>query len=155
MWFSIAHGPATCKGGFMTLQRAIRTAYALLGILYVCLGAGSMLLPIGWFPEGLAGRLLAGEILDPFSGHLLQEFGTVVLALGLVFVWRSSRKEYSFIFHWAMTLYFSLDALIHWVGPQGVIGSWPRGITNSVPFAVMLLLGVLQLRASGQTLAHR
>jgi hypothetical protein len=47
-----------------------------------------------------------------------------------------------------MTLYCSLDALIHWVGPEGLIGSWPRGIVNSIPFVVMLLVGLPQLRAS-------
>lgn len=134
----------------MTLHWTTRVAYWLLGVLYICLGVGSMVLPVGWFPEGVAAKLLAGETLNPFLGHLLQEFGTVVLALGLVFLWCASRKEYSRTFHWAMTFYCSLDALIHWVGPEGLIGSWPRGITNSIPFAVMLLLGVLQLRASGQ-----
>ena len=86
------------------------------------------------------------------TGHpahdLLQEFGTVVLALGFVFLWHAHRKEQSSSFHWGMTAYFTLDALIHWIGPDGLIGSWPRGITNSIPLVVMLLLGLLQLRAS-------
>jgi hypothetical protein len=107
----------------MTLNNTTRVAYCLLGIIYVLLGVGSMLLPIGWLPAGLADKLLAGETLNAFLGHLLQEFGTVVLALGLVFLWCASRKEYSCTIHWAMTFYFSLDALIHWVGPEGVIGS--------------------------------
>ncbi len=105
-----------------------------------------MLLPTGWFPQSLADEFLAGEIPGPFFEHLLQEFGTVVLALGFVFLWYANRKENSRSFHWAMTFYFSLDSLIHWVGPEGLIGSWPRGIVNSVPPAVMLLLGLLQLR---------
>jgi len=134
----------------MTLDKATRIAYGVLGILYVVLGVGSMLLPIGWLPHSLADNVLAGETLSSFSGHLLQEFGTVVLGLGLVFLWRASRSEFSRGFHWAMTLYFALDDLIHWVGPQGPIGSWSRGITNGIPFAVMLLLGLLQLRASGR-----
>jgi hypothetical protein len=125
-----------------------RLVYGLLGILYVLIGVGSMLLPTGWLPQRLADDFLAGEIPSAFVSHLLQEFGTVVLALGLVFLWYATRKEQSRSFHWAMTLYFSLDALIHWVGPEGLIGSWRRGITNSIPAAVMLLLGLLQLRAS-------
>lgn len=36
----------------------------------------------------------------------------------------------------------------YWVGPDGFHGSWARGIFNSVPFLVMLLLGLAQLRAS-------
>ena len=134
----------------MTLNKTTRIAYCLLGILYVLLGVGSMLLPTGWFPQGLAGKLLAGETLNSFVSHLLQEFGTVVLALGFVFLWCANRKEYSRSLHWAITFYFSLDALIHWVGPEGLIGSWSRGIINSIPLAVMLLFGLLQLRESGR-----
>jgi hypothetical protein len=109
---------------------------------------GPCLLPTGWLPQSLADEVLGGEIPSPFVEHLLQEFGTVVLALGFAFVWYASRKDQSRSFHWAMTVYFSLDTLIHWVGPEGLIGSWPRGIANSVPLAVMLLLGLLQLRQS-------
>ena len=134
----------------MALNRIARIVYGLFGILYVFLGAGSMLLPTGWLPQSLADDILAGEMPSPFVEHLLQEFGTVVLALGLAFLWYANRKEQSRSFHWAMTFYFSLDTLIHWVGPEGLIGSWPRGITNSVPFAVMLVLGLLQLRESEQ-----
>jgi len=132
----------------MTLSRITRIVYGLLGVLYVLLGVGSMLLPTGWLPQSLADDFLAGETPSSFVRHLLQEFGTVVLALGCVFLWYASRKEQSRSFHWAITFYFFLDALIHWVGPEGLIGSWPRGIANSISFAVMLLLGVLQLMAS-------
>ena len=130
----------------MALNKITRIVYGLFGILYVLVGAGSMLLPTGWLPQSLADDFLAGEILSPFFEHLLQEFGTAVLALGFVFLWHANRKEQSRSFHWAMTFYFSLDSLIHWVGPEGLIGDWPRGIANSVPLAVMLLLGLLQLR---------
>ena len=130
----------------MTLNKITRIVYGLLGIFYVLLGAGSMLVPTGWLPRSLSDDMLAGEMPSPFVGHLLQEFGTVVLALGFVFLWYAIRKVESRSFHWAITFYFSLDTLIHWVGPEGLIGSWRRGIANSIPLAVMLLLGLLQLR---------
>src|SRR6185436_1539427 len=132
----------------MTLNKIIRIVYGLLGILYVLIGSGSMLLPTSWLPQSLANDILAGEIPSPFVEHLLQEFGTVMLALGLVFLWYAKRKEQSRSFHWAIIFYFSLDTLIHWIGPEGLIGSWRRGIANSIPLVVMLLLGLLQLRAS-------
>jgi hypothetical protein len=130
----------------MTLTRVIRLVYGLFGILYVLIGVGSMLLPAGWLPQSLEGELLAGEELSAFVEHLLQEFGTVVLALGLLFLWYAGRNEYSRSFHWTVTVYFSLNALIHWVGPEGLVGSWSRGIINSIPFALMLLLGLLELQ---------
>lgn len=107
-----------------------------------------MLLPTGWLPARLTNRFQSAEMSGAFYEHLLQEFGTVVLALGFMFLWYSRRNEYSRVFHWAMTFCFALDALIHWIGPDGLIGSWSRGIINSIPFVVMLLLGLLQSRVS-------
>jgi hypothetical protein len=95
--------------------------------------------------------MLPKEAPNSFLNHLLQEFGAALLVLGLIFLWYARRKELSWGFHWLVTFYFFLMALIHWVGPDGLIGSASRGIINSIPFAVMLLLGLLQLRA-GQRL---
>ena len=134
----------------MTLKPITRIVYSLLGVLYVVIGLGSMLLPAGWLPRRFSDIFLVGETPSPFFEHLLQEFGTVVLALGVVFLWRASRKQYSASFHWMMTAYFALDALIHWVGPDGVIGSWRRGVANTIPLVVMLLVGLLQRKATGQ-----
>src|SRR5262249_52368511 len=107
----------------MTLNQITRVVYGLLGIFYVLVGIGSMLLPTVWFPHDLARNFLAGETLNPFSAHLLQEFGTLMIALGMVFFWFARRDEYNRSFHWAMTFYLSLDAFIHWVGPEDPIGS--------------------------------
>ena len=130
------------------LTKVLRIVYGLLGVLYLFIGVGSFVLPLGWLPEGIGGALLTEESPSVFLGHLLQEFGTVVLALGLLFVWHARRKELSVGFHWLVTLYLSLDALVHWVGPEGLIGSWPRGIINSVPFTLMLVLGLLWRRSA-------
>jgi len=62
----------------MTLK-ITRIVYGLLGVLYVLLGMGSMLLPTGRLPQGIADTILPGEPLNAFAEHLLQEFGTVVL----------------------------------------------------------------------------
>jgi hypothetical protein len=132
----------------MMLTKVLRIVYGLFGVLYVLIGVGSIVLPLGWLPQSLGGDMLAREAPSLFLEHLLQEFGTVVLALGLVFLWYARRTELSSAFHWMVTLYFALDALIHWVGPEGLVGSWSRGIINSIPFALMLLLGLLQLRAA-------
>jgi hypothetical protein len=126
----------------MKLQLLDRVNYGVLGVLYLLVGSGSLLLPAGWLPPGLVDRFLAGERLSDFMQHQLQEFGTVVIAVGLVFLWHAGRMQPIRSLHWAMTFYLALDALIHWVGPQGPIGDWQRGIINSIPLAVMLLLGV-------------
>ena len=113
----------------MTLNTVTRIVYGILGVLYVLIGTGAMLMPTGWLPQSVVDKLL-GKNQGASVEHRFQEFGTVVLALGLVFLWSARRQEQSRSFHWAMAFYFLLDALIHWVGPDGVIGSWPRGIVN-------------------------
>ena len=131
----------------MIITRLAKFLYGILGVLYLVVGIGAMLIPTGWLPPTLVGDLLTDEMSTPAGEHLVQEFGTVVLAVGLIFLWRATQSAWSAGFHWAMTFYFSLDALIHWIGPDGPIGSWPRGAINSVPFALMLLLGLLQARS--------
>jgi hypothetical protein len=130
----------------MTLNTVTRVVYAFLGIFYAVVGAGAMVLPIGWLPQRVTDAFLAGAMPSSYLDHLLQEFGTIALALGMVFLLSAGRTEQNRGFHWAMTFYLSLDTLIHWVGPEGLIGSWQRGIINSIPFSVMLVLGLLQLR---------
>ena len=134
----------------MTLIKVSRAVYVLLGIFYVLLGVGSMLLPAGWLPQRITDRVLPVEIPNTYFGHLLQEFGTLALALGFVFLWYAARKETSLTFQWAITAYFFFDAVIHWFEPDGFQGSWSRGIVNSIPFLVMLLLGIAQLRAANR-----
>lgn len=132
----------------MKTTRPVQVLYILFGILYLAMGIGAMLAPPGWLPQKLIGALPAGEMQDPFVAHLVQEFGSVVLAVGLVFLWRARQSEWSAAFHWAMTFYLLLNALIHWISPDGSISPWSRGLINSLPPALMLVAAALQLRTT-------
>jgi hypothetical protein len=131
----------------VTLRILTRTVYALLGVLYLLVGAGSIALPAGWISPRWMGDDVAGlyaaATRESYLNHLTQEFGTVVIAVGLVFLWQARREEPSRSLHWLLTLYLVLDAAIHWVGPQGFIGSLQRGLINSIPPLLLLVLGFL------------
>lgn len=129
----------------MTLNTITRVVYGFFGVLYLMFGAGAMLMPTGWLPPSMVGQFSTVEMQSQFVAHLLQEFGTVVIALGLAFLCYARRKEWSPGFHWAMTFFFFLYSLIHWIGPHGATGAWTRGMVNSIPLALMLLLGLLRL----------
>ena len=135
----------------MTLRRLTRTVSALLGVCYVLVGVGSIALPAGWISPRWAGddvaALYAAATPESFLNHLTQEFGTLVIAVGFVFLWQARREEPSRNLHWLLTLYLALDSAIHWVGPQGLVGSLQRGLINSIPPLVMLILGILSWRA--------
>ena len=91
-------------------------------------------------------QLYAAATPESFLNHLTQEFGTLLIAVGLVFLWQARREEHSRSLHWLLTLYLVLDSSIHWVGPQGLIGSLQRGLINSIPPVLLLMLGLLWWR---------
>ena len=130
----------------MMLQRSAWIVYSLLGLAYVLLGTAVMVAPLGWLPGDVVAGFLAGETITPLMGHVFQEFGALFVALGTVFFWYANRREYSPGLHWLFAFYFFLNALIHWIGPEGVTDSWRSGAFNSIPFVVLTILGVAQQR---------
>jgi len=135
----------------MTPGKFLRVVYLLLGVLYVLGGIGAILLPAGWISSQWAGEaagLYSASPPESFLNHLTQEFGTLVIAVGLVFLWQACRPEPSPSLHWLLTFYLMLDSLIHWVGPQGLVGSLRRGLINSTPPLLLLVLGLLRRRTN-------
>ena len=128
----------------VSLRAITKALYALLGVLYVLAGAGAMVLPLGWVSAAWAGpdavAPYAAAAPESYLNHLTQEFGTLAIAVGFVFLWQARRAEPSRSLHWLLTLYLVLDASIHWVGPQGLIGSLQRGLINSTPPLLFLIL---------------
>jgi hypothetical protein len=135
----------------MSLRAVTKIVYALLGMLYLVVGIGSIALPAAWISPSWLGddvaALYSAAAPDSFLNHLTQEFGTLAIAVGLVFLWQARREEPSRSLHWLLTVYLGLDASIHWVGPQGLIGSVQRGLVNSMPPLVLLVIGLLLWRA--------
>jgi hypothetical protein len=133
------------------IRTATTVLYALLGVLYVLVGAGAMVLPLGWVSAEWLGPEVASicgaAAPDSYLNHQTQEFGTLAIGVGFVMLWQARQREPSRSLHWLLTLYLMLDASIHWVGPQGVIGSLQRGLINSIPPLAFLIVGVLWRRA--------
>ena len=137
----------------MILRTLTRIVYALLRVIYLLVGIGSIALPAGWISPRWVGDDVAGLYAaatpESFFNHLTQEFGTLVIAVGSVFLWQTRREEPSRSLHWLLTLYLVLDSAIHWVGPQGFVGSLQRGFVNSIPAVILLILGVVWWPARG------
>jgi len=62
--------------------------------------------------------------MTSLMGHIFQEFGSLFVALGAVFLWYASRRELALGFHSIVTFYFLLNSSIHWIGPNGFTDSW-------------------------------
>ena len=68
----------------MTLRTLTRRVHALLGVLYLLVGVGSVALPAGWISPRWVGDDVAGLYAaatpESFLNHLTQEFGTLAIA---------------------------------------------------------------------------
>ena len=130
------------------IRIAARLLYAGFGVIYVLAGAGAMVLPLGWVSPSWGGPeavpVYAAAAPDSYINHLTQEFGTLAIAVGLTMLWQARQLEPNRSLHWLLTIYLVLDASIHWVGPQGMIGSLQRGVINSIPPLAFLIVGVLR-----------
>lgn len=127
----------------MTLRTVTWIVYGFLGFVFVIIGIAAIIGAAGWLPQALIDGFLGDETMTPVMGHIFQEYGALFVALGGIFFWYANRREISPGFHWVVTLYFFLNGAIHWVGPDGFTDAWQSGAFNSIPFAVMLILGVL------------
>ena len=86
----------------------------------------------------------------PNTVHVMQEFGTHFVVLGVVALWFASHYDQSRVFHWAMTAAWGLFALIHWFDVRGPIHSVAGPLVNSIPFVLFAAVGMLRLRAAAR-----
>jgi hypothetical protein len=121
-----------------------RILYVLLGGFYLLLGIIVLLLGTGLLPTWVHDWIFEIGHGNPDTMHLIQEMGTLWVLVGLLLIWFAWHYDQSIQFHWAMTLYLSLDAFIHWFSAYGKFENEPRALINAIPFFLFLVLGLLR-----------
>jgi hypothetical protein len=121
-----------------------KIVYGLFGALFVVAGGSVLLVNTGLLPE--VGRKI---ILDVAHGsgellHVLQEWGNAHVLVGLITFWFIRHYNQSWAYHWAMTAYFAIDALIHWFHAAGPRESLVGPLINTVPLVIFVALGLLR-----------
>ena len=129
----------------MSKPKLHNVVYGLIGAMYMLIGIGAIVVPTGLVPSQWVVGIYGSDVTSSLSMHMILEFGAAVLALGSVFLWRSRHSRYSPTFHWGMTTYFIVDAMIHWLGPDDSVDSPLHDLINTVPFLILMaLVGVQQ-----------
>jgi hypothetical protein len=131
----------------MTARTLTAGLYALFGTAYLASGVTVCLVKTGLLPEPVLGLVNALSEGDPRALHISQEFGTHMVILGVVTFWFLRHYDRSRPFHWAMTAGWGLFALIHWFDVRGPIRSVAGPLVNSVPFFLLLAVGLVRLRS--------
>jgi hypothetical protein len=133
------------RAQFMHIIHAItKVIYGLFGVFFVLVGGSVLLLNTGLLPEAVRNIIVDHANGDGRLLHVLQEWGNVHLLLGLLTFWFIRHYDQSQTYHWAMTAYFAVNALIHWFNVAGPPESLASPLINTIPFILFVTLGLLR-----------
>lgn len=127
-----------------------QSVYVLLGVLFLVAGGSVLLLGTGLLPSFARDHIvgLAGE--NDNTLHIMQEFSSLLVLVGLITFWFIRHYQASQPFHWAMTMFWGLIALVHWFDVRGPVSSVIGAAINSIPFVVFVVLGLLRWGFEGR-----
>lgn len=133
------------------MTRALATVvYVVLGTGFLVAGISVLLLGSGLLPAAVGDVLEGIGDNNPAALHIMQEFASLLVFAGLITFWFTWHYEKSQAFHWAMTTFWALIALVHWVDIREGLQSGIGPMINTIPFALFLLLGLMRLRAESR-----
>ena len=124
---------------------AVKSLYGLVGTVFLLAGATILLFRTGLLPGSVSNLISDIAHHDANALHLLQEFSALLVFVGLITFWFIRHYEQSRAFHWAMTGFWGLIALVHWFDVREPVGSVVGLVVNTIPFALFFLVGLLRL----------
>src|SRR5262245_553059 len=119
-----------------------KTLYAVFGALYLVAGGAVLLTRSGYL--SLSVTRIVGHIShgNGYAFHILQELGASLVFAGLITLWFLRHYEQSGFFHFAMTAFLGLFALVHWLDAGW---SWDNNVAGlslaTAPFLLFAIVG--------------
>jgi hypothetical protein len=130
----------------MTIRPIARFFYGLIAVVFVLAGTVVLLLGTGLVPRTVVNLILNYGGGTDLTMHLVQEFCTLLIFTGLVNAWCFLNYERSMYFHWAMTAFWALFALVHWFDYRGNFHGGTSRMIDTIPLLIFLIIGVLRER---------
>jgi hypothetical protein len=126
-----------------------KSLYALVGAIFLVTGVAVLALGTGLLPGLVRNLILEIGHDDANTLHIMQEYASLLVLVGLLTFWFVRHYEQSRAFHWAMTLFWGLIALVHWVDVRGTFQPGVGQVINTVPAGLFLVVGLLRRRSEG------
>ena len=123
--------------------------YGLMAAAFLAAGAATLLVNTRLLPDALRDIVLRFSHGDLETLHIIQEYGTLLVLVGLVTLWFIWHYEQSRAFHWMATAFWAIIALVHWFDVRGPFESVVGPLVNTVPFVLFLTIGVLRIATEG------
>ncbi len=127
--------------------RAItKSLYGIQAAVFLVAGISVLLLGTSLLPSPV--RQLIKDIAqgNNYTLHIMQELGSLLVLTGLITLWFLRHYEQSRSFHWAMTVFWALFALVHWFNTQGQFQGNLHTLVDTVPAILFLVLGIMRRR---------
>ena len=131
----------------MNIANLIRLIYAIIGVAYLAAGVVILMYRSGALPPDAIYMINQISHDSPTALHIMQEFGSHLLALGFIALWFAYQYELSWVFQWAMTIAWGAFALIHWLDARAVGANYRAWIMTAIPFFVFVAVGFLRWRS--------
>jgi hypothetical protein len=131
----------------MNTKALARLLYGSVAVVFLLVGVIILLLHTGVLPAGVRDLVLEIAHRDLNTIHLIQELGSILVFVGLITFWFIRHYEQSKPFHWAMTTFWGLFALVHWFDVGRPRESIRGPLVNTIPFLLFLLVGLLRARS--------
>lgn len=128
----------------VNIKPIAKILYGLFAAVFLIVGATVLLLRTGLLPGAVSSLVMRVAHDDMNAIHLIQEFGSLLVFAGLVSVWSIRHYEQSKFFHWAMTTFWALFALVHWFDFRGPLQSAVGPAINTIPFVLFAVVGLLR-----------
>jgi cell division protein FtsW (lipid II flippase) len=132
------------------VRLVVRSLYVLLAMVFLFGGVTVLLLGTGLLPASVSDVVLSVGEDNPHTLHIMQEYATLLVLVALVTFWFVKHYEQSRAFHWIMTVFWGIIALIHWFDPKGNFHSGLGELINTVPFLLFAAAGLLRERSERQ-----
>jgi hypothetical protein len=120
-----------------------KSLYILFGVLFLGAGTTVLLFRTELLPPAVKSTLLDAAGGDLNVMHVAQEFGSLLVFAGLITLWFARHIQQSLFFHWAMTTFWALFALIHWFDVRGPVRFDASVWINAIPFLLFLSVGLV------------
>jgi hypothetical protein len=134
----------------MWVRVLAKSLYGLIAGGFLVVGGSVLLLGTGLLPGRVRDLFYDVGGGDRSTLHLMQEYGSLLVFIGLITLWFIRNYAVSRTFHWVMTAFWGLIALVHWFDIRGPAESVVGPLVNSVPFALFVAVGLLRETARGR-----
>lgn len=133
----------------MKVATIAKSLYAFLGVALLIVGVSVLLARTSILPDFAKGFIIRTAHDDPNTLHLMQEFASLMVFAALTTFWFIRHYQQSEAYHWAMTTFWALFSIVHWLDVR-TLRSVAGPLINTIPLVLFALVGLLRRSAESR-----